>query len=239
MLLPSKVKDRRCGFVVNGPESHRPKWGEELPTRVCDLRTPRGFNGYSEGEANARLIATAPELLEELCNAREWLDELCGLIQFRRLDAACDWVEANELVLHPTKTKIIDAKAEGFDFLGYHFHRDGYKWPREKSLKKFKETIREKTRRNNGMSMEMIIANVNRTRRGWYAYFKHCKRWIFERIDVWIRRRLRSILRQRIGLRGISPMGRDHHRWRNAYFEHMGLFSLLNAHILECQSLTR
>ncbi len=66
MLLPSKVKDRRCGFVVNGPESHRLQWGEELPTRVCDLRTPRGFNGYSEGEANARLIAAAPELLDTL-----------------------------------------------------------------------------------------------------------------------------------------------------------------------------
>jgi hypothetical protein len=108
MLLPSKVKDRRCGFVVNGPESHRLKWGEELPTRVCDLRTPRGFNGYSEGEANARLIAAAPELLEELCNAREWLDELCGLIQFRRLDAACDWVEANAASIDGTLAATIE-----------------------------------------------------------------------------------------------------------------------------------
>jgi len=46
-------------------------------------------------EANARLIATAPELLEELCNAREWLDELCGLIQSGMFDAASDWVGAN------------------------------------------------------------------------------------------------------------------------------------------------
>jgi hypothetical protein len=74
MLLPSKVKDRRCGFVVNGPESHRLQWGEELPTRVCDLRTPRGFNGYSEGEANARLIAAAPEMLDALRLALTCLD---------------------------------------------------------------------------------------------------------------------------------------------------------------------
>jgi hypothetical protein len=74
MLLPSKVKDRRCGFVVNGPESHRLKCGEELPTRVCDLRTPRGFNGYSEGEANARLIAAAPEMLDALRLALTCLD---------------------------------------------------------------------------------------------------------------------------------------------------------------------
>ena len=74
MLLPSKVKDRRCGFVVNGPESHRLQCGEELPTRVCDLRTPRGFNGYSEGEANARLIAAAPEMLDALRLALTCLD---------------------------------------------------------------------------------------------------------------------------------------------------------------------
>lgn len=66
MLNPPKAKDRRCGFVVNGPEPHRLQWGENLPVRVCDLRTPQCFNGYSEGEANARLIAAAPDLLRSL-----------------------------------------------------------------------------------------------------------------------------------------------------------------------------
>ena len=31
------------------------------------------------------------------------------------------WVEDNGLTLHPTKTKIVDARTEGFDFLGYTF----------------------------------------------------------------------------------------------------------------------
>jgi len=149
------------------------------------------------------------------------------------------WVQENDLVLHPTKTKLIDAKAEGFDFLGYHFHKAGYKWPREKSLKKFKDTIRMKTTRSNGLSIEAIIANVNRTLRGWYEYFKHCKRWIFERLDQWIRRRLRSIMRGYIGLSGISRGGRDNQRWPSAFFDGLGLFSLLDAHIRECQSSKR
>lgn len=149
------------------------------------------------------------------------------------------WVQENDLVLHPTKTKLIDAKAEGFDFLGYHFHKAGYKWPREKSLKKFKDTIRMKTTRSNGLSIEAIIANVNRTLRGWYEYFKHCKRWIFERLDQWIRRRLRSIMRGYIGLSGISRGGRDNQRWPSAFFDGLGLFSLLDAHIRECQSSSR
>lgn len=156
----------------------------------------------------------------------------------RALELIRTWVQENDLVLHPTKTKLIDAKVEGVDFLGYHFHKDNYKWPREKSLTRIKETIRTKTRRNNGRSIEVIINDLNQTLRGWYGYFKHCKRWIFERLDAWIRRRLRSILRRNRGLRGISR-GRDHQRWTNAYFDRMGLFSLLNSHISECQSSLR
>ena len=41
------------------------------------------------------------------------------------------------------------AKPGGFDFLGYHFER-GYKWPRKKSWKKIKDTLRRKTKRTNG-----------------------------------------------------------------------------------------
>jgi len=155
------------------------------------------------------------------------------------LDLIREWVRENDLTLHPTKTKLIDAKKEGFDFLGYHFHPEGHKRPREKSLQKFKDTIRAKTRRSNGHSIEMIIADVNRTLRGWYGYFKHSVRWIFRWLDGWIRRRLRSILRKYAGLSGISRGGDDHHRWPNAYFERIGLFSLLKAHILECQSSSR
>ena len=58
----------------------------------------------------------------------------------------------------------------GFDFLGYHFER-GYRWPRPKSLRKLKSTLRTKTRRTNGQCLAVIIADVNRTLRGWFAYF--------------------------------------------------------------------
>jgi hypothetical protein len=61
MKLGPKQKDRRCGFVINGPDT-----GNPLPVRVCDLRVPAGIDGFGEGEANARLIAAAPELLAAL-----------------------------------------------------------------------------------------------------------------------------------------------------------------------------
>jgi hypothetical protein len=37
------------------------------------------------------------------------------------LSPAPEWVEANGLALHPDKAKIVDARVESFDFLGYRF----------------------------------------------------------------------------------------------------------------------
>jgi RNA-directed DNA polymerase len=147
------------------------------------------------------------------------------------------WTQGAELILHPTKTRIVNAADDGFDFLGYHFER-GKHWPRKKSLQKLKETIRVETRRNNGQSLTRIIERVNRTLRGWYEYFKHSNRWTFKPLDKWIRMRLRSILRRRLGKRG-RGRGSDHQRWPNAYFDALGLFNLEAAHARDCQSLQR
>jgi len=54
----------------------------------------------------------------------------------KALEQIQQWVASAGLVLHPTKTRIMDASQKGgFDFLGYHFER-GMKWPRQKSLEK-------------------------------------------------------------------------------------------------------
>jgi len=139
-------------------------------------------------------------------------------------------VEARKLTLHPEKTHLVDSSipGEGFEFLGYHFER-GKRWPRKRSLKKMKDAIRSKTKRCNGHSMEAIVSNINGTLRGWFEYFKHSNKWTFARIDPWVRRRLRSILRKRAKLNGISR-GQDHQRWPNRYFRDLGLFSLVEAH---------
>jgi RNA-directed DNA polymerase len=144
------------------------------------------------------------------------------------------------LVLHPEKTRVVDATlpGQGFDFLGYHFER-GTRWPRKKSLRKFKDAIRAQTGRSNGNSLTAITANVNRTLKGWFEYFKHSHKWTFSMLDGWIRRRLRSILRKRSkGSGGISGK-MDHFRWPNKFFQELGLFSLVDAHSKLLQSSLR
>jgi RNA-directed DNA polymerase len=145
------------------------------------------------------------------------------------------WVTDAGLTLHPEKTRLVDMhEPGGFDFLGYHFEQ-GKRTPRRKSLKKLKDAIREKTRRTNGHRLQVIITNLNRTLRGWYAYFQHSNRQIFAPLDSWIRMRLRSILRKNQGREG-RGRGRDHQRWPNKFFAEQGLFSLTAAHAAASQS---
>jgi RNA-directed DNA polymerase len=148
------------------------------------------------------------------------------------------WTQENGLTLHPEKTRIVDANQRGgFDFLGYHFER-GKKWPRKKSMGKFKDAIREKTRRSRGLSMRMICGELNRTLRGWFGYFKHSNPITFEMLDGYIRKRLRNILRRRNGMKGYGQ-GLDHQRWPNTYFTGQGLMSLAQAFDAARQSRSR
>ena len=145
--------------------------------------------------------------------------------------ALCDveeWTTAAGLRLHPEKTRIVDASQRGgFDFLGYHFER-GYRWPSKKSLRKLQDKIRVKTKRANGHSLQQTISELAPIQRGWFEYFKHSQGGIFEKLDKWIRMRLRSILRHRQKRKGRSR-GRDHNRWPNAFFAEQGLFSFTAA----------
>jgi len=165
-----------------------------------------------------------------LCRTREEAEAALALVQ--------QWVSEAGLTLHPEKTRIVDQRVESFDFLGYKFlkHR---RFPRKKSLMKFRDAIRAKTPRTNGHSLSWIIADVNRTLRGWFEYFKHSGRTVFADLDSWVRQRLRSILRKRYGLKGRARQGADHQRWPNAFFVEQGLLSLKTAHASAVQSSRR
>lgn len=166
----------------------------------------------------------------------------------RALDEVRQWTAQAGLTLHPEKTRVADlsptaSEGDGFEFLGYRFTRERDKrdgavrinrHPRAKSLGKLKDAIRARTRRSQGRSLPCIIADVNRTLRGWFEYFKHSHPFTFPTLDGWVRMRLRSLLRRRQGKRG-RGRGSDHQRWPNAFFTGRGLFSLLTAHGLARQ----
>lgn len=150
------------------------------------------------------------------------------------LERVREWTAAAGLTLHPQKTQIVDAVTDGFEFLGYRFV-SGTKVPRDKSIARLKETVRQKTRRKQGRSLQAVITDLNRSLVGWFQYFRLSNSTPFRPLDGWIRMRLRSILRKQAKRRG-RGCGQDHHRYRNAFFEQLGLFSLVSAHACYRQS---
>ncbi|MFQ5799978.1 MAG: group II intron reverse transcriptase/maturase [Bacteroidota bacterium] len=164
-----------------------------------------------------------------LCRTREDAERALKVVQ--------QWTAQAELTLHPDKTHIVEMAEGRFDFLGYTFTRE-HRYPRKKSLQKFKDTLRQKTKRTSGHSLSTTISQLNPTLRGWFEYFQHCQPSTYPTLDKWIRMRLRSILRKRHKGKG-RGRGWDHLRWPNTFFAEQGLFSLKHAHASASQSSMR
>ncbi len=152
-----------------------------------------------------------------LCHTKEQAETV---LRFLR-----EWTATAGLNLHPTKTRILNAESEGFDFLGWHF-RGGKKWPRKKSLQKLQDKMRALTGRTNGQNLSKIIAKVNPILRGWHGYFRTSHRTGLSGPDGWLRRRLRAMLRKREKRPGYGLSEADSRRWPNRWFAGQGLFSL-------------
>ncbi len=112
--------------------------------------------------------------------------------------------------LHPKKTRIVHVQ-HGFEFLGYKIKRgkrlrlpEGkirsnarsgalYAYPREKSIRRFQDRVRQRTKRRVPLSTEELIETVNPLLRGWGEYYKRAHvRKLFNRLDRWIVRRIWS-----------------------------------------------
>ena len=68
-----------------------------------------------------------------------------------------------------------------------------YAYPRQKSIDKFKETIRARTQRKLPLSVEELIEDLNPVIRGWGNYYSKAQvRRLFNQLDRWIVRRIWS-----------------------------------------------
>lgn len=168
-----------------------------------------------------RMVRYADDFVA-MCKSREEAEGALAVIQ--------QWVTENGLRLSPAKTHVGDCRVpgQGFEFLGYRFEA-GLRLVRKKSLNRFKDTIRAKTGRTRGDSLARIIADLNRTLRGWFEYFKHAQPSTFKALDGFIRRRLRTLLRKQKKQSGVGLSLGDHLRWPNSFFAQAGLLALYGA----------
>jgi RNA-directed DNA polymerase len=238
-LIGQKVSDGRvlsliASFLKQGVLDGLDEWTPEMGSPQGGCVSPLLSNIYLNPldhlmvEHGLEMVRYADDFVI-LCRSPEDAARALSLVQ--------EWTAQAGLTLHPTKTKVIDARTTAFEFLGYRFE-NGKRYPRAKSLKKLKDTARAKLKRTSGESLKTIIADLNPMLAGWFEYFKHSHKTTFRQIDGWLRGRLRSILRKRHGLKG-RGRGADHQRWPNAYFAKQGLFNLGTAHALARQPSLR
>ncbi len=124
------------------------------------------------------------------------------------------------LKLSPEKTKITTF-GKGYDFLGFTLSSRSRRM-REKSVQKFKAKVRELTVRKTNLDAK-AIGKLNAVIRGTANYFATsfatC-RWRFQKLDSWIRMRLRAMKLKRKNYR-------DNHKLRVGYFRRkLGLLTL-------------
>lgn len=129
---------------------------------------------------------------------------------FTKSNYACKRVKASairflegKLKLKVNMEKTEARSAVGSSFLGFTFlstkKREngelGYCKPKEKKLKKLKDSVREITSRSKGESIETTIKNLNIYLRGWMNYYaRSALKGYIKDIAGWIRRRLRQKL---------------------------------------------
>jgi group II intron reverse transcriptase/maturase len=127
------------------------------------------------------------------------------------IDAALRILKQLGVELHPQKTRIVHVQ-QGFEFLGYKIKRGQrklhlpanqirsgavsgtlYAYPREKSVRRFMDQVRQRTKRKVPLDTGALIEELNPLLRGWGEYYKraHVRR-LFHRLDGWIVRRIWS-----------------------------------------------
>ena len=126
-----------------------------------------------------------------------WADDFLILLKSERaarrvMDGIVKYLE-EELNLPVNKEKSGVSEIKSVPFLGFQILRGKIRVS-NKSRVKFKDKIRELTRRNNPFSMHQNIQELNKYLQGWVAYFgiQEFKK-LFGDLDGWIRSRLRSM----------------------------------------------
>lgn len=163
-----------------------------------------------------------------------------------------------KLKLKVNESKSAVARPWERKFLGMTFtsHWEPKRRIAPKALVRFKERIRELTRRTRGISLPQMVEQLSRYLNGWRAYFGFCQTpSVLAELDSWIRRRLRSVLwkqwkrgKRRFAELRARKVGKDlaaqtagspHGPWRiarspalsfalpNTYFQSLGLPTLV------------
>ena len=199
-LIEAMLKSGSCGE------------GRHLPT---ECGTPQG-SGISPLLSNILLTPFDREMgrrgYQLTRYSDDWVVTCSSAAQARAaLQTATGILKTLGVAINPRKTRIVHVK-QGFEFLGYKIKRGNrplrlpagkiksgimagalYAYPRQKSIRHFKDQIRHLTCRRAPVTTAELIQQINPILRGWGEYYKRAHvRGLFHQLDGWIVRRLWS-----------------------------------------------
>jgi group II intron reverse transcriptase/maturase len=144
-------------------------------------------------------------------------------------------LEKLDLTLNTRKTRVVDARADGFDFLGFHIawrksRRSGQGYPHVEPSKRAEQRIKDRikdltARRRTPVALDDMIGEVNHALRGWTGYFhyRNCSKAL-GRVKTHAEERVRTQLRHRHKL---QSRAQGYIRFPNAHlYDHLGLFKV-------------
>ena len=195
MFLVAPVVDERDGGAPRRPTAGTPQGGVVSPllANIYLHLLDRAYRRrVGRGEFEGRLIRYCDDfvLLTRRHPARElaWLQTTMARMG---------------LALHPDKTRVVDARKERFDFLGY---RVG--WRRKqllldvspKSIVRIHERLRQPTTWT-FLSVDELVAKLNRYIGGARAYFRMAPWWSLRTLDSFMAMRMAKWWRRKLGLK--------------------------------------
>ena len=166
---------------------------------MVDGRMEKTIKGCPQGSPVSPMLSNIVlnELEQRGHRYCRWADDFLILVRSERaakrvMDGIVKYLE-EELNLPVNKEKSEVSEVKYVPFLGFQILR-GMIRVSNKARLKFKDKIRELTRRNNPLSMYQIIQVLNTYLQGWVGYFgiQEFKK-LFGDLDGWIRSRLRSM----------------------------------------------
>lgn len=195
MFLMAPVIDERDGGTPRRPKAGTPQGGVISPLLAnvyLHLLDRNHRRRVERGESEGRLIRYCDDfvLLTRRHPARElsWLKALMARMG---------------LVLHSEKTRVVNARRERFDFLGY---RVG--WRRKQLLldvsPKSRARIYERLRQPSTwsfLSVDELVAKWNRYIVGARAYFRLAPWWTLRTIDSFMAQRVARWFKRKLGLK--------------------------------------
>ena len=132
-----------------------------------------------------RFVRYADDCNLYVCSQRAGLRVMESLVNFIMV----------RLKLRVNSEKSAVGRPWGRKFLGFSFtsNREPRRRIAQAAVKRFKERVRELTRRTRGVSLEEMVKQLTVYLRGWQEYFGFCQTpSVLQSFDEWVRHRLRA-----------------------------------------------